>query len=303
MKPSGFFPALYRKSGTFPGIYYRTCHEEESGNMKYITYDCHLHSDFSGDCEIPASEMIARALSLGLDGICFTEHLDLDAPVTDGCDFSLDTDSYFNKMRQLQETYDGRIAIRIGVELGLQGHVLDLLTDYAASWPFDFIIASQHYINGSDPYYPSYFEGREERRCYEEFFEVQLANLKRFSSYQSLGHMDYVVRYGPNRNSQYSFEAYSDYIDPILKHLIENGKCLEVNTGGFKYGLGQPNPDTSVLKRYRELGGELVTIGSDAHAPEHLAFDFPRAAELLRQLGFRYYAVFRNRTAELMPLV
>lgn len=271
--------------------------------MKHIAYDCHLHSDFSGDCDVPASVMIERAISLGLDGICFTEHLDLDAPVTDGCDFSLDTDSYFKKMRHLQEMYNGRISIRIGVELGIQSHVLDILTDYAASWPFDFIIASQHYVNGGDPYYPSYFEGRRERRCYEEFFEVQLSNLKHFSSYQTLGHMDYIVRYGPNRNSRYSFEAYADYIDPILHHLIENGKCLEVNTGGFKYGLGQPNPDTSVLKRYRELGGELITIGSDAHAPEHLAFDFSRTAELLVQLGFRYYSVFRNRAAELIPLV
>ena len=267
-----------------------------------ILYDYHLHSDFSGDSDTPGERMIEKALELGLQGICFTEHLDLDAPTVDGTDFSLDTAAYFQKMQVLKEQYRGKLDICIGVELGIQSHVLDELTDYAAKWPFDFIIASQHYVNGSDPYYPVYFEGREERRCYEEFFEVQLDNIRHFSSWQTLGHMDYVVRYGPTKNTQYSYEAYADHIDPILKHVIGNGKCLEVNTGGFKYGLGQPNPDTSVLRRYRELGGELITLGSDAHEPAHLSYDFDRAAALLRELGFRYYAVFRERKPVMLPL-
>ena len=114
--------------------------------------------------------------------------------------------------------------------------------------------------------------------------------------------MDFIVRYGPNQNREYSYEAYADYIDPILRHLIENGKCLEVNTGGFKYGLGEPNPCAGVLRRYRELGGELLTIGSDAHDPKHLCFDFDRAQALLLDLGFRYYAVFQKRKMELLPL-
>lgn len=267
-----------------------------------IFYDCHLHSDFSGDCDTPAALMAEKALSLGLKGLCFTEHLDLDAPVIDGTDFSLDTAAYFQRMEDLKKQYAGQLDIRVGVELGLQSHVLTELTGYASLWPFDFIIASQHYISGGDPYYPSYFEGRDERHCYEEFFEVQLENLRHFSSYDTLGHMDYIVRYGPTRNTRYSFQAYVDHIDPILRHLTEQGKCLEINTGGFKYGLGQPHPDASVLRRYRELGGELITIGSDAHSPEYLAYDFLRVRELLASLGFRYYTVFSGRRPEMLPL-
>lgn len=267
-----------------------------------LLYDCHLHSDFSGDCDTPAEFMAEKAISLGMKGICFTEHLDLDAPVIDGTDFSLDTEKYFQRMEQLKMQYHDLLDIRIGVELGIQSHVLSELSRYSAACPFDFIIASQHYINGGDPYYPSYFEGRKEKDCYEEFFDVQLSNLKRFSSYDTLGHMDYIVRYGPTRNTQYSFTAYADYIDPILRHLIEHDKCLEINTGGYKYGLGHPNPDTSVLRRYRELGGEQITVGSDAHRPEHLAFDFRRAAALLQSLGFRYYTIFRQRKPEMLPL-
>ena len=77
--------------------------------------------------------------------------------------------------------------------------------------------------------------------------------------------------------------------------LIRHEKCLEVNTAGLKYGLGHPNPEESVLRRYRELGGTLITIGSDAHRPEHIAYDFEKAEDILRSLGFQSYTIFRQR--------
>jgi histidinol-phosphatase (PHP family) len=122
------------------------------------------------------------------------------------------------------------------------------------------------------------------------------------SGFDTLGHMDYIVRYGPNQNRCYSYEAYADCLEPTLRYLIENGKCLEVNTGGLKYGLGQTNPGTEVLRRYRALGGELLTIGSDAHEPRYLAYEFDRTAQLLRELGFRWYTVFEQRRGQQLPL-
>ncbi|MDY3250622.1 MAG: histidinol-phosphatase HisJ family protein [Candidatus Choladocola sp.] len=268
-----------------------------------IRYDYHLHSDFSGDSDTPPEQMAAQAVRLGLAGICFTEHEDIDAPVSD-TDFTVDFDRYFHKMQELKIQYAGRLKIRAGMEFGLQSHLSQSLNRLTEKYPFDFIIASQHFVNGEDPYYPAFFEGKQERDCYEEFFRVQLDTLKRFSqdSFDTLGHMDYIVRYGPNQNHYYSYEVYADYIDPILKYLIDNGKCLEVNTGGLKYGLGEPNPCTGVLRRYRELGGELITIGSDAHAPQHLCFDFSTVEILLKEIGFRFYTVFENRRPEYIPL-
>ena len=266
-----------------------------------ICYDCHLHSDFSGDCDVPAEVMIQKAVSLGLKGICFTEHLDLDAP-GDPDFFLLDTEEYFQSLRDLQARWAGKLEIRIGVELGIQPHVTETLTEYAASHPFDFIIGSQHYADGGDPYYPAYFEGRSERECYERFFQGEYENLRRFDSFDTLGHMDYVVRYGPNQNKYYSYEEYREYLDPLLVLLIEKGKCLEVNTGGFRHGLGEPNPCIGILKRYRELGGEQITIGSDAHTPEYLAYEFHKTTALLRELGYRFYCVFQNRKPEQLPL-
>ncbi len=271
--------------------------------MWNIKYDCHLHSDFSGDCDTPAAQMVERALALGLEGLYFTEHEDPDAPPSD-CDFSVDFGAYFSRMPQLQEQYRGRIRIGIGMEFGIQPHLPGRFLELSRRYPFDFIIASLHNLNNMDPYYPSYFEGRSERDCYEEFFRVQYETLRQCepASFDTLGHMDYIVRYGPNRNRDYSYEAYAELIDPILRLLIENGKCLELNTGGLKYGLGEPNPCVGVLRRYRALGGELVTVGSDAHEPEYLGFRFGYAAALLQELGFRYYTVFEQRNARQLPL-
>lgn len=258
-----------------------------------IRHDFHLHSDFSGDCETPAEIMAERAISLGLEGICFTEHQDLD--VCSDIEFLVDFDRYFSRLRSLQEQYAGRLNILIGMEFGIQKHLSPALKELLQKYPFDFVIASQHFIDGQDPYFPAFFEGKSERACYERFFEEQLESLLHISDYQTLGHMDYVVRYGPNQNQFYSYDSYADYIDPILRLLIEKGKCLEINTGGYKYGLGETNPATSVLKRYRELGGELITIGSDAHVPGYLCYEFDRAREMLLSLGFRYYTVFEKR--------
>ena len=153
-----------------------------------------------------------------------------------------------------------------------------------------------------DPYYPSFYEGRSERAAYEEYFTEMLTDIGKFSDFDSLGHLDYVVRYGPNKNRDYSYKGYADLIDPILKALIEKGIALEANSAGYRKGLGEPNPCKDVLKRYRELGGELVTIGSDAHTTGSMCNDFPRLEAVLRECGFKYHAVYVGRKSELYPL-
>lgn len=262
-----------------------------------IKYDFHLHSAFSGDSDTPPGQQIQRAIALGLSGICFTEHEDIDYPPEEGIDFTIDFDAYFSSLQALRSQYKSDLWVGIGMEFGIQPHLAPALTELSEKYPFDFIIASQHILDGKDPYYPSYFQGRSEEECYAKFLTAQLSTLKKLppDCFDTLGHMDYIVRYGPNQNKFYSYESYADVIDPLLSFLIENGKCLEVNTGGLKYGLGEPNPCMGVLRRYRELGGELITIGSDAHEPGHLAYDFDKASELLLSLGYRYYTVFSGR--------
>lgn len=137
---------------------------------------------------------------------------------------------------------------------------------------------------------------------YKHYFEVTLDRIRALDCFDSFGHLDYIVRYGSTSNRHYSFQAYQDQIDPILKALIEKGKALECNTAGFRYGLNHPNPCEDILKRYHELGGELLTLGSDAHSPKAIACEFDRMQAILKDCGFRYITVYRQRKPYPLPL-
>ena len=112
----------------------------------------------------------------------------------------------------------------------------------------------------------------------------------------------YVVRYGPTKNQNYSYQKHADIIDRILRTILESGKGIELNTSGFRSGLGQPNPCVDILKRYKELGGEIITVGSDAHKPEHVGADFDKACTILKDCGFQYYTIFEKRAPEFIRL-
>ncbi len=263
--------------------------------------DFHLHTEFSGDSDTPPDQQIEQALALGMRELCVTDHHDFD---TQGpaLAFLLDIERYFPAVLDAQRRYEGRIRVNAGIELGLQLHVREQVEQAAASQPFDFIVGSSHFVDGKDPYEPSCFAELDERAVYERFFAVTLRRIQQFDCFDVLGHLDYVVRYGPHRNRFYSYDAYREYIDPILKALLEKGKGLECNTGGLRAGLGHPNPTEDILRRYRELGGEILTVGSDAHVPQHLGYGFSQLPELLKDCGFRYYTVFHARRPEFIPL-
>lgn len=270
-----------------------------------VTADCHLHSCHSGDSDTPMESMILSGISKGLTTMCFTEHHDLnypDSPDEAGDIFLLNADSYLYELACLKEKYKDKIRILFGLELGLQPDILRENAVFAKAHEYDFIIGSTHICRGRDPYYPDFFDGRSEEAAYREYFEEVLANIRKFSNFDVCGHPDYVVRYGPHKDQEYTYEKYRDILDEILKTLLEKEKGLELNTGGIKSGMRDFHPCTAVLRRYRELGGELITIGSDSHDAAHIAEEFDRAAEVLKECGFRYYTIFERRAAEFHKL-
>lgn len=272
-----------------------------------LTADCHLHSRHSGDSTAPMEEMILRGIDLGLSTMCFTEHNDFcypDTPDGPGSIFLLNADSYLYELISLKEKYADRIQILFGVELGLQPEAECFRKNavFAKSYDFDFIIGSSHICHERDPYYPDFYEGRSEEEAYREYFSSILENIKKFQNFDVYGHLDYVVRYGPCKDKNYSYDRYQDVLDPILQALIDNEKGLEVNTGGLKSGLRDLHPCADILKRYRALGGELVTVGSDAHKPEDVAAHFDRAGQFLKNCGFSYYCVYEKRTPHFKKL-
>ena len=269
-----------------------------------MIYDCHLHTEFSGDCDVPVRIQIEKAISLGMKEICITDHFDHGSWFCEE-NYELDIPAYISALKELQHKYQNQIRINIGVELGLMNREEKFLKQFAEQNgdDFDYIIGSSHFLGNCDPYGDAYWGSVNEEETFEAYFDASLKRVRRLhDTFDAYGHLDYIVRYAPNKNKNYSYEKYAHLIDPLLQVLVDNGKYLECNTGGYKYGLEEPNPCRPILSRYRELGGEAVTVGSDAHGPAHVGIGFERCRELLLDCGFRYYAVFHGRKAEMVKL-
>ena len=266
-----------------------------------ITCDFHNHTHFSADCDTPAEQMIEKAIDLGLSHLCITDHMDPDMNFPD-MDFTFDLSEYFAKHHQWKERYKDKIIILTGIELGLQPHISKDLTDILAFGDYDFAIGSAHVCDRIDPYFPEYWYGKTEHQGIYRYFEYILECINAYDDFDVFGHVDYVVRYGPTRAENYSYKKYQEIIDVFLKTLVSKNVGLELNTAGLKYGLGFAHPHIDILKKYRELGGEIITIGSDAHKPEHLAYDFHKVPAILEEAGFQYYTIFKNRKPEFIKL-
>ena len=259
-----------------------------------ITADFHMHSSFSGDSNTPMEEMILRGIDLGLTHMCFTEHQDLDFPVcaeVPAGTFEVNADAYLYDLLKYREKYQEKINILFGVELGLQPHITRENAAFAKAHDYDFIIGSS-----------AFYEGRSEEEAYSEYFQSIIDNIKKFQNFDVYGHLDYVVRYGPNKDADYTYSKYRDLLDKILELLIDNGKGIEINTGGVIKNLKELHPCTDIIKRYKELGGEIITIGSDAHKSEDICRHFDRAKDVLTECGFKYYTIFEKRIPEFKKL-
>ncbi|MGN0640440.1 MAG: histidinol-phosphatase HisJ family protein [Oscillospiraceae bacterium] len=262
-----------------------------------ILSDFHTHSTFSTDGTDKLVEMANSAVEKGLKTICFTEHNDFDYP---GGEFLLDTEAYRNELLRVREQLSGKIEVLFGVELGLMKHLGERLREYLDGRGFDFVIGSSHLIDGKDPYFPEYFAELGQKNGVLRYFESIVENIGAFSDFDVHGHLDYAVRYSPEKS--YNPVDYREIIDEILRKIVSLGKGIEINTAGLRKGLSHANPHPFILKRYRELGGEIITVGSDAHNTADIAADFDLAESFLKDAGFEFYTVFRQRKPHFVKL-
>lgn len=255
-------------------------------------YDMHVHSTFSSDSELEMEEGILRAIECGLSGIAFTDHLDVDY-VNHEEEFQYDFNEYFRRIHRLQEKYTDRIEILTAVEIGLQPHVIEETRRRLDGFRFDYVIGSTHLIKRRDPYYGTYFkEGVSKVEAYREYLEEVLANLHLYHDFSTMGHLDYIVRYANFPDSRFYYKDHADLVDEIFKFIISKNISFEINTSTY---LRQPF-DRSLLIRYKELGGEIVTIGSDAHGKDRIAKNFPAYLAVLKDCGFPYVWHYKDRT-------
>ena len=261
--------------------------------------DTHTHTSFSADCGTKPEDLIKAALEAGLSSVTFTDHFDYDAPDA-GYVFDFDLDSYFETIGELRGKYGVRLNIFAGIEVGQQPfrNVAEASALKIKGRKFDHIIGSTHFIGRSDPYFGEFYKGKTKKEAYDMLLSEILDNFSYNYDFDTLGHFDYVTRYAPYEDKRMYYKDHSALFDEIFRYLIKEDKAREVNT---KSGTRVPG-DPDVLKRYKELGGFLITLGSDAHRPELVGLAFESFSGILKDLGFRYCFHYENRRAVAEPL-
>lgn len=263
--------------------------------------DYHVHTEFSDDSVYPMEQVVKDAVAMKMDEICFTDHVDYG--IKDDWDSgkpivyrgqeplaNVDYPAYEAKIRQLQYTYRAQIAIKMGMEFGMQTHTIPQYEALFQRYPFDFIILSIHQVEDKEFWTQDFQKGRSQEEYNLRYYEEMRGVIKRYQNYSVLGHLDLITRY--DENGVYSYEKVEPIISDILKAVIENGKGIEFNTSYHRYGLKDTTPSVKILERYRELGGDIVTIGSDSHSPSHLGTYIEEAKQLLKSMGFRYFCTY-----------
>lgn len=257
-------------------------------------YDFHTHSSYSDDSKSTMDSMIKSATAKGLNGICLTDHLDIDYP-NYNIQFTFKYDQYTNEIERLQKEKKYQIQIYKGIELGLQPHILDQNSDFLKDKEFDFIIGSIHCVNKKEMYGLSYLESKSDIEGIEAYFKDLIHCIDNFSDFDVLGHLDVFRRYLKDGEKSFVINKYYDYIEYILKKIVLLGKGIEINTSGKRYGLSSFHPIKDILLIYKECGGEIFTLGSDAHKPEDIGYCFREAKDIAKSIGFNYYSYFKNR--------
>ncbi len=274
--------------------------------------DYHVHTEFSNDSVYPIQEVIEDAIAMRMDEICFTDHVDYGvkkdrSPLLSAEEqknkqyLNVDYPAYAARIKELRLVYGSRIDIRMGLEFGMQSHTVRQFEKLLYSDPFDrnlldFIILSVHQVEDKEFWTQEFQEGRSQKEYNERYYQELLHVVREYKDYSVLGHLDLISRY--DRKGLYPLEQVKPIISEILKTAIRDGKGLELNTSYRRYGLKDTTPAVEILKLYRELGGEIITVGSDSHQPGQLGALIEEGKQLLKSLGFRYF----NTYDEMVPI-
>jgi histidinol-phosphatase (PHP family) len=261
--------------------------------MARYPMDYHLHSNLSIDCRVPMEAQCERAVELGIAELCVTDHCDWHR-LDEGTGFYRPA-AYFERLEACRATYGEQLTLLAGVELGEPHLFAAEAQALLAHWPYDFVIGSLHWVDDRMSLDPAYFDGRSAADAYNAYFE-EMAVMAAAGGFDVVGHFDVPKRYGFALHGGYDANEYADSIHAALRACVDSGVGLEINTSTYRRGLAEPCPSLPILRWYRELGGEILTIGSDSHQPETLAGSFDEALDVAREAGFHYLAHFRQRT-------
>jgi histidinol-phosphatase (PHP family) len=270
-----------------------------------LIVDQHVHSNISHDGKSSISEHIDYAKENHFDEITFTEHYD-DYKGVDTNLETLDIKEY--KKEYLKHKDDKLLKTNFGIEIGLRPESYKKIRNMVKNNDFDFIIGSSHITCGKDISTDnSFFEKLTPHQAVIAYLNEVLQNINIYKNeFDVYGHLDYIIRYVikyyGNVMTRLNYIEFKELLDEILLSIIKNDKGIEINTSGIRYGLGTPHPNIEIVKRYKELGGKIITIGSDAHEKKDLASNFDVAYDMLDEAGFESIAVYHNREPEFIKI-
>ena len=270
-------------------------------NRGDILYDSHVHSSFSGDCKYTMEDMVKSALNKKLKVITFTEHIDYEYGDT-GVNIVYTPSDYFKEINRLKNKYNKQIEILSGTEIGMQPHLSEKYSVFLQDKPFDFILLSVHTINKQALNKESYYINKNSKDIIEDYYINLLEIIKRFDNFDVIAHMDLIKKYSNNFYEHSQSDEYLEIVIEILKKIIYMGKGLEINTSSVNHCVNNFYPSKNILQLYKQFGGDIITIGSDAHNPKDICNHYREAISILRDLDFKYISVYKNRRKQLIKI-
>ena len=272
--------------------------------------DCHTHTQFSVDSEADIGLCVKRAAELGLAAYAITDHCecngwygeehysDDEKKLRESFDYAADFENSVSAVTALKEKYAGKLNLLCGVELGQILHDTDAAKIVNADKRVDFIIGSVHQVLGEQDFYFIDYEKLTMDEIYDllERYFREVYELSRTDLFDVVGHITYCLRYMKQRHGiKADISRYDDIIAETFRNLAQNGKGIEINTSGLRQGFGDCFPDLKYVKLFRDMGGEIITIGSDSHTVEDIAANSADGTGIARAAGFTRAAYFRKR--------
>ena len=263
--------------------------------MPRFDLHCHTHFSFDAAAESSADALCRRAIELGITDLSITDHCDMDS-ATGGLLNPYDEDAAWREAVEAKDRYRDRLNLMLGVELGNAHHAPKKAAEVLARHPYEFVIGSLHNLRGMPDFWYFEFVPMPQTEI-EGFFGRMLEETRELIAtpgITTLGHLTYMLRYVALAKRTFDVRPWFDRIEPIFRELVQRDIALEINVSTLWKGLGFSMPSADLLRLYRDCGGRVVTIGSDAHAPADLGRSIDEGADILRAVGLTKVRVVRH---------
>lgn len=267
-----------------------------------ILPDYHIHTSYSPDSKMDSEEAVRAAMAKGVTDICFTEHMDLGHHM-EMYDRAPDFVGMEETISRLKEKYP-EINIGKGIEAGYIPETAEQTAKVLKEQRFDYVLLSTHCVEGMDCGVPESKRGQDKPTAYKRYLETVYASVtddRLTEYYDCVSHIGYIAKGLHYEDNTFPYEMFPELFDMILSEIIKRGKGIEVNTSGIDRG-GHVLPHPSIIRRYRELGGRMITIGSDAHRSQNVGAYIKDAVNIIAEAGFEEITLFKNREPRVIKI-